>query len=277
MQKEIKQDEEQLDLGPEEPEEKPEKKEDGIEELKRQLQQERQLRMDAQKQANEASERAAAASNDVQDSNLQLVNAAIDASKREMEENKIAFANALANGDHMAAADAQLEIAKVAQQLLQLETGRTALEAKPKAEPKKSDQIETFLNSLTKQSADWLRAHPETMTNPVLNRKMLLAHALAVDEGIEVDSRDYFDLIEQRLGFKSKRKEEDDDGNPMSGAEKEDSYQERSPSAAPVSRGGSKNVIRLTSEEREIAALSGMSDEEYAKNKQDLAKEKRYN
>lgn len=270
---EIEKEEDQLDLELDAGEAEIDKKDDGIEELKRQLQQERQLRIEAQNAA-------AFANNDAQDTNLHLVNAAIDASKKDMEESKMAFANALSNGDHMAAADAQLAMTQVSQQLLQLETGKTALEAKPKAVPEKSSQIETFLSSLTKPSADWLRAHPDTMTNSVLNRKMLLAHALAVDEGIEVDSKDYFDLIETRLGFIKKSKNEDD-SDPLSKSAKED-YGERTPAAAPVSRGGGKNAVRLSSEEREIASMSGMTDEEYARNKEDIKKEdsrkeKRYN
>ena len=54
------------------------------------------------------------------------------------------------------------------------------------------------------------------------------------------------------------------------------------PPAAPVSRSGngtgsSPNVVRLTSAEREIASMMGMTDKEYAKNKVALQKEGKLN
>lgn len=270
----------ELDLGVEEtkePEQKePEVKEDGIAELKRQLEAEKALRIEAQRTARSASEEAAKARNDVDDTNLHLVKASIDTVKGNIDTLKQNYAAALANGDFGVAADIQMEMSVAANKLVQLETGKQAMEEKPKVKPAEIDPVNQFIDSLSARSASWLRNHKECVTDPTMNRKMLLAHALAVDDGLEIDSDEYFNLIEQRLGYKKTKAEVQEDDDPMKYSAKEE--KETTPAAAPVSRGeGKKNSVRLTAEEREIASLSGMTDEEYARNKQEISKEKRYN
>ena len=84
------------------------------------------------------------------------------------------------------------------------------------------------------------------------------------------DSEDYFANVETLLGVRKAPAAEE----PLSSA----SRRSTPPPAAPVSRetrGG--NVVRLTSEEREMADMMKMTPEEYAKNKVALKKEGRLN
>ena len=86
----------------------------------------------------------------------------------------------------------------------------------------------------------------------------------------KADSEDYFANVETLLGVRKAPAAEE----PLSSA----SRRSTPPPAAPVSRetrGG--NVVRLTSEEREMADMMKMTPEEYAKNKVALKKEGRLN
>jgi len=252
----------------------------GIELLKKQLEEERALRIEAQKNARTASEEAARAANDVHDTNLHLVNASIDTLKNDIDNMKQNYAAALSNGDFVVAADIQMEMNIAANRLVQLETGKQAMEEKPKIVPavSKTAQEDAFIDSLSSRSAEWVRNHRETIRNPELNRKLLLAHAVAVDDGLDIDSDEYFDAIEKRLGFKKVQKEENDEDATLDAAKvvSRRSDRERSPEPAPVTRGeGKRTVVRLTSDEREMASMMGMSDEQYAEQKQNLKREGR--
>ena len=103
---------------------------------------------------------------------------------------------------------------------------------------------------------------------------MFRAHEDAVEDGIEPDSREYFDFIEQRLGVR-RSPEPVAAENPLSSA----AAPRRSPSppAAPVSRGNATrpNVVRLSREEADLAASWGYTPEQYAANKTALQKEGR--
>ena len=93
---------------------------------------------------------------------------------------------------------------------------------------------------------------------------------MTVADGHAADSEDYFANVETLLGVRKAPAAEE----PLSSA----SRRSTPPPAAPVSRetrGG--NVVRLTSEEREMADMMKMTPEEYAKNKVALKKEGRLN
>jgi hypothetical protein len=110
-------------------------------------------------------------------------------------------------------------------------------------------------------------------------QKMLAAHNLALADGIEPDSDDYFGAIEETLKI-SRRAPVESNDDPMSGAAKVTKGRNVPPAAAPVSRSGSTpsarpNVVRLSREEADTARDLGMTPEEYARNKALLQKEGR--
>ena len=59
----------------------------------------------------------------------------------------------------------------------------------------------TFAQTLTPQSAAWIRAHPEFGRDPAKNKRLVSAHNFVVDgEGVGADTASYFSRMEQLLG-----------------------------------------------------------------------------
>jgi len=264
-------------------EEEPENKDpvdNSLETLKEQLERERQARAEAERRANEAAQSAYQAQAEAQDSNLHLVTNAIETVNQTQSILKANYRDAMSAGDYDTAAEIQSEMSANAAKLLQLEQGKQALEAAPRQEaprPYTADPVEALASQLSPRSADWVRRHPEYATDPRLYNKMLAAHNLAVADGINPDTDDYFSSIEDTLRIRSRDEYED----ATSSAAKP--LQRRSaPPAAPVSRSGTgtgtrPNRVTLTAEEREMARFMGMTPEEYGRNKLALKKEGRMN
>ena len=258
--------------------------EEGIKKLKKQLADEQAARVAAEQRAREAESGEVKAKTDVQATQLDLVKGAIATVTQSLDVLEGKYAEAAAAGDWAAAAKVQREIGTNSARLLQLENGKTQLEKAPKPvmrEP--SDPVEQFTANMTPRSAAWVRAHPDYVRDARLNRKMIRAHEDAIDEGIKPDTDEYFDAIERRLELK--QAPPDDAGETevaLSDAARPTSQRSPAPAAAPVSRsgngGGSRpNVVRLSAEQREIAKLNGMTDEEYARQVVALKAEGRMN
>lgn len=254
---------------------KPELKvEDAIAELKARLEEEQNARREAEKRAREFQHQVANAKNEVDETNSVLLNNAISSLKRDSEILKANYKNALASNNYEQAAEIQEQMSQNATKLLRLEEGKTELEKRPKVEvPRMADPVEEFASRLSPQSSQWVKAHPEYVTNPALNRQMLGAHELAMGRGLQADTPQYFDYIENVLGIQQDTpKESSEPVQAPSGG------RQTAPSPAPVSRAASTNgasrpnVIRLNEAEREMADMMGMTYQEYAKNKLELQK-----
>jgi hypothetical protein len=112
---------------------------------------------------------------------------------------------------------------------------------------------------------------------------MVGAHNIAVADGFQADTDEYFAEIERQMGYRKPQTtvQHDDDEEPTSMAAKP-SARKAPPPAAPSSRAasngsGGRNTVTLTREEREMAGIMGMTPEEYAKNKVALKKEGKLN
>lgn len=253
--------------------------EEGLESLRKKLEEERQARIKAEKLANEASQRAYQASNEVQDVNLQLVKNAIETLHSNAQTLKSQYSEAMSMGDYDRAAELQESMSSNTAKLLQLEQGKTAMEKQPKQQapdPVYADPVEQLASQLTPRSAEWVRKNPDYAKNPRLYQKMIAAHQIAVADDVRPDTDEYFAYVENVLGIRGNESAE----NHMSAASKP--TQRRSPPAAPVTRSGTgtgtrPNVVRLTAQEREIASMMGMTDQEYARNKLSLQKEGKLN
>jgi len=276
----IEDDEPEITLEPNEPGRKVVPVEVGIDELKAQLEKERQARFDAEAKARDAEAAAGRARIEVEDTNLQLLNGAINDIKKDQANYKAAIRDAMASGEYDKAADYQEAMANNAAKLMRLEEGKVAYESRPKEPtPRAANIVEDFASRLSPRSADWVRRNPDFVTDPRLNRKMIAAHEMAVADGLAADTQEYFDYIEETLRVKRPvdkvvEKESDD---PVSAAAAP--VQRRAaPPAAPVSRSTPSatpraNAVRLTATEREMAQMMGMTNEEYAKNKLVLIRE----
>ena len=257
--------------------------EDGIQELKLKLEQERLARADAERRAREAAEREAMAKNEVDQTNLQLVSNAIDTVRRNNDILKMNYSEAMSIGDYNKAAEIQETMGSNSAKLLQLENGRQAMEAKPRVQAENYaaalDPVEKLASQLSVRSAAWVRKNPEFATDPRLFQKMIAAHNLAVADGLPPDSDDYFSAVEGTLRI-NQRAPVVSAEDPMAEAARATQRRTSSPPpAAPVSRNpsGRPNVVRLTSEEREMAQMMGMTEKDYAINKVALQKEGKLN
>lgn len=252
---------------------------EGIAEVKLQLEEERRARSEAERRMHEANANVQRAKTEVEDTNLQLVSSAIETIKRENQIAKASYVEAAASGDFSRMADFQEAMAMNSARLLQLENGKSALEQRPKIVQQQnqpqSDPVEALASQLSPRSADWVRRHPEYARDTRLFNRMRAAHELAVSDDYAPDTDSYFRHIESTLRISKQEAVEAE--SPFSDAS--NSNQRRSPpAAAPVSRssggaGSKPNVVRLSSEEREMAKMMGQTDQEYAKNKLALIKE----
>ena len=257
---------------------------EGISELKKNLEREKQARLEAERRAQEAYQHAQKAKVDKTDSDYQLVVNAIETVKGRTEQLKTAYADAMNVQDFARAAEIQSALNQNAQQLSELKRGKKAMkeqmrEAKSevKAPAPQGDMIDQLAASVSPKSASWLRDSREHLKTERDIRKMFRAHEDAVDDGLAPDSDEYFEYIENRLGFRKNADEQESKTtaeSPMSAAATRKPVQ---PPPAPVARGSSRpNVMRLTAAEAEMASSLGMSPEEYAKNKALAQKEGRY-
>jgi hypothetical protein len=263
----------------------------GLEKLKKQLEDERAGRADAERRAQEASEAELRARGETQTTQLDLVTNAIATVKQSQKGLRTEYATAMAAQDFEKLAEIQEAMGDNSARLLQLENGKTALEKAPKPTPRPvSDPVEQFAQRLTPQSGAWVRAHPDYVRDPKKNREMLAAHEIALARGHAADSPGYFSSIEKTLDIAGDLPgngagthiEVDAGDDPMKDAAKAAPQRRAAPAAAPVTRSGNgagnrRNVVTLTPAEVEIASMMQMTPEEYARNKMALVKDGKLN
>jgi hypothetical protein len=247
-----------------------------LKKLKKKLEDEQRARKEAEDRALRAQQQAYSAYNEVEDTNLHLVTTAIETVKRDNDILKAQYSEAMSSGEYDRAAELQETMASNVAKLQQLENGKLAMQSRPKvAPPVASDPVEQFASQLSPRSAEWIRKNPQCVTDQRLMQKMVAAHNLAVADGFQPDSDDYFGFIEDtlRLNRRQQRQVEAEEESPLSSASRPVSRQ-APPPPAPANRNGSTrpNVVRLTPAEAETAKMLGMTDVEYAKHKVALQK-----
>lgn len=252
---------------------------EGVEKLKKQLEDERARRQDAENRANEASKAEAAARGEVQTSQLDLVKGAIERLTESNDTLEGQYADAMAAQDWKAAAKIQRQMADNSGKLTFLENNKRSLESAPKPVPRApADPLEQFCAQLSPVSATWVRAHPEFVRDPHKNRQMIAAHELALARGHKADTPEYFTSVEKTLDLIAPVvTKADPQADPTADAAQQTGGR-ASPAAAPVSRsngahGNRPNVVKLTPQEVEMAGIMGMTVEDYARNKAALKKE----
>jgi len=255
---------------PEEPkiETKPEiTVDDGIEALRRELEAEKAARQRAEQQAR-------AATTDKADSDLRMLNTAIETESRNKEILKANLRDAVANGDTDAQADILMAINQTDSNIRQISEGKKHYEAQLRAPV--TNKVEALAAQLTPRSAEWVRSNPDVVNDDRKAKRLERAHFDAIDDGIQPDTPDYFNFLETRLNINKAPTQLQDTA--MSAASGPTSGRQASgPPAAPVSRsgtgtGGRPNVVSLTRAEQEAAKDMGMSPKEYAQNKIALIK-----
>jgi len=247
-----------------------------LKKLNKKLEKERKARMEAEAMARQASEQARMAHNEASDSNLHLVSGAIESVRRDQEILKANLRDAMAIGDFDKAADLQEQMTANITNLRQLERGFDEMKQQPRMQPQAAPvgelTVDTLIDRVTPKSAEWLKKNKEALPDARSIRVMARAHEDAIDYGIAPESDAYFQFVENRLGITSNRRSIPEVDNVMSDASS--SKQRRSaPPSAPVSRqpldspNHRPGVITLTAAEVEAAKISGITPQEYYRNK----------
>jgi hypothetical protein len=244
--------------------------EDGIKELRRRLEAEHNARLEAEHYAKYAREQASRAYEEVGETQFHLVSNALDTVRRDGDFLKAQLRDAMNIGDHDRAAEIQEAMTTNAIRLNKLEVGKSDMETRPRQpafnpppppppQPVHQDPLEQIAQAVSPRSASWIRANKENLGNERALREMFRAHESAVDHGYAPDSDAYFQFVENRMGISESRQQ------PTSSS----TQRKASPPAAPVSRSGNgtgsrPNVVRLSSEQQEMAKNLGMTNAEYA-------------
>jgi hypothetical protein len=108
-------------------------------------------------------------------------------------------ANALESGDFDGVAKATARIAAAESQRVLLQNQRQVLERTPISS---GDQFEDHLSRFTGPTAEWMRAHKDWVTDPRKSSKLQGAHHLAIGEGLEPDTDEYFEHVEKTIGLR---------------------------------------------------------------------------
>ncbi len=170
----------------------------------------RQHAQDAAKARQEATQ----ARTETVESNINSVENAMHAAQTAADAAEGEYAAAMEQGNWKDAAKAQRKIADAAARIARLEEGKANLEEARQAQPareqarqqqqpaQETDPVERALAGVTPRTADWLRKHPEFVTDQKMNQKANAAHSMAQSEGYVPDSDAYFDFCERFLGLK---------------------------------------------------------------------------
>lgn len=253
-----------------------------LENTNRALEAERLAKAEAEKLAKENAQKALQFSNEKQKSDHANITNAIAAVQGRLAAAKNALAKAMAEGEYEKAADAQEEISKASAYSVQLEQGKSALEAEIerakenpiKVEPTATEKEEAFLKQYSPQTQEWLRKNPSVYKDNKQWQRAGAIHNLALAEGIPLDTPEYFDFVETKMGMKKAPEAEAND--PPAKVTQPKKPVGAPPSGAASTTGGDNpKSIRLSKAEVEIAESMGMPIEEYARNKLALQKEGR--
>lgn len=170
--------------------------------------------------ANEAKQRADRLETELKEqsvgSQYDTVVAGLEAAESEVEQAKKDYKTAFEAGDGTGAADAQARLARAAVRVERLAEAKIDLESARterrigRSEPdqrqqqptRPADPVEAYVQGRTQPTANWIRQHPEFVTDTTKNAKLTAAHFDAVGEGISVDSPEYFEHVEKFVGLK---------------------------------------------------------------------------
>jgi hypothetical protein len=268
----------------------PAPEDEGVLELKRQLSNQMAMTNRAAEVARNEHLARVHAERGLTQSNVQMVDQAIEAAKRDSEQARAFFQGALERGDNKGAADAQILISDARANLLRLMEMREGVVAEaqqqPQPQPRQAPQpqrqqyvdpaqmMQANVQRLSghldgtgfPKSAAWIRSHPEQVRDQAAIDGIDGAHRIAVNKFKLIPETDaYFDKIEEIL--------EVGDAPQMTQTRQGQRQLNQSRMAAPA-RAEAPNLrtgrtrgtaVALTARQREHARdVLGMTDEEYA-------------
>ena len=197
---------------------------------------------------------------------------ALAAARAEADQAAYAYSQARQSGDYASEVAAQRAMARAEAQILRLEDGQAAFEAR-KSEPAPArtqapaDPIEDHLKSYTPRTQSWLREHKSDIFGSKQRGNLAYAgHILAEENGLRPDTDEYFDFLDDHMGYSAPYQVPQQTSTPRI---------PRVAVSAPVSRSSSTSPsparIKLTPAEAAFADSQGIPRERYAINKAKIA------
>ena len=269
----------------------PAPEDEGVLELKRQLANQQVMTNRAAQVAHAEHQARIQAEQGLSQSNVQMVDQAIEAAKKDSEQARAFFQQALDRGDHKGASDAQVFISDARANLLRLMEMREGLASEPqRQQPRQAPQpqpqqyadpgqlMQANVNNLSghldrtgfPKSAQWIRDHPDLVKDQMAIDGVDGAHRIAVNKFKLIPETDaYFDKIEEVLGVGEDRQmsSQTRQGQRHIGQNTTRSMAAPARAEAPNLRTGRARgtAVALTARQREHARdVLGMTDEEYA-------------
>lgn len=230
----------------------------------------------ARRLAEEEARKAQAYQGQAHDAELNGVSRALEAAQANAVSLKTALQAALESADYAKAAEIQAQMATVAAREAMLADGKAALEARksapvaetPRFQPVAPDPVEQVARTLTPRSAAWVRAHPEACNPSTLPKLIAAAQYAQQVKGLVNDSDEFFQAIEEDLGYRQRSQPQAEGGRPAAG------YRQPANRGLPPVRGtpaGSGRRVTTAADipddprMAEMARVSGISLDEYKK------------
>lgn len=259
----------------------------------RRVAEERQKRMEAEKQAHERATTLTISDARIAEAEFHTVSNALARETGLVEALKSQHTAAMDAGDYKQATDIASKLAKAEAKIVNLEDGQSQLKDRfeqlkgkakeavdrpaPKTEP--ADPFEAFVAGQPDPKVQsWLRANPQfARPNNEKNwYRVVAAHNSALADGIDPHSNNYIPAIEKSLGLSKEIDVDagDDDGEVAETVVKKSAPKPQAPKrvSAPVARDSvlqrradGKPVFKLTREQAETADELGIPRERYAK------------
>lgn len=259
---------------------------DGVEELRRQLEEQRSARENAERERDQLRQARQQDQVEVADSRLLVIDSAITTKEGELSAVKAKIKTALEAGDYDAQVEGQAELAQITLDLKQARTGKARLEHEIEEgkTAATADPLEKLVadNNMHPKAAAWLRSHRNYFDDKGLNDKLMKANFYALGEGAELNSERYFELLETKLGLRGAPEVQQEQQ-----FEQQPTRQTLAPSA-PVTRSAPQTTVgtevypgvvflggdkyRVSAAVREIAEASGITVKQYIENAQKLSR-----
>ena len=182
-----------------------------FEALKGTLNQTTQRLVGAERQLEAKDQELASVRKEVTSSQLDTVLTGLQAAEAEASAAEGEYVAAAEAGDFKAQARAQRKIGAAEAKIARLKEAEGDLKEQATAKPAprqearqqpSADPVDQFTKGMSAKSAAWIRSHPDCVTDPKKNARMLAAHNLALADDIPVDSDEYFERIEAGISSK---------------------------------------------------------------------------
>lgn len=198
-----------------------------------------------------------------------IINGGLAGAQSERDAAKQAFKIAFEAGDAAAMAEAQSKIGRAEAKILTFESGAAEIAERKEVKPAQQEQVRQVVDPIAAMRAnpnllpkekEWLEAHQDALFG-ARNNELSVGYERAMKKGLNRGTPEYFDFLEDFMGYKKP----DNNSGDIS-VQAPPSRNERGSDGRPTN----SNVIRLTAEEREFAKGLGITDLEYAKQKQNF-------